>query len=124
MRARPAVGATAKRAQSLCASSIRIASSCDCQIRPQASAVGAGRGSASSASARARAGPTRRGSIHVPPESGTRPILANDWMKLAERAAITMSQARAMLQPAPAATPLTAATTGKGSALSLRTNGL
>ena len=45
-------------------------------------------------------------------------------MKLAERAASTMSQASAILQPAPAATPLTAAITGKGKARSLRTSGL
>ena len=38
----------------------------------------------------------------------------NAWMNFAERAAITMSQASAMLAPAPAATPLTAHTTGFG----------
>ena len=91
---------------------------------PQASAFSAGTGSAVSASARARAGPIRRGRIQVPPESGTRPILANDCTNVAERAARTMSQASAMLQPAPAATPLTAATTGNGSARNLRTSGL
>ena len=56
--------------------------------------------------------------------SGTRPILANDCTKFALRAARTMSQASAMLQPAPAATPLTAATTGNGSPRSFRTSGL
>ena len=35
-------------------------------------------------------------------------------MKLAERAATTRSQLSARLAPAPAATPLTAATTGTG----------
>ncbi len=35
-------------------------------------------------------------------------------MKLAERAAITMSQPSARFAPAPAATPLTAAITGTG----------
>ena len=43
---------------------------------------------------------------------------------LAERAASTMSQARAMLAPAPAATPFTAHTTGLGSARRRRTRGL
>ena len=52
----------------------------------------------------------------MPPESGTRPSLQNGWTKLAERAATTMSQASAMFAPAPAATPLTAQTTGIGSA--------
>ena len=42
----------------------------------------------------------------------------------AKRAAKTMSQAKAMLAPAPAAMPFTAATTGKGRARSLRTSGL
>ena len=55
----------------------------------------------------------------MPPESGTSPILAKAWTKLAERAASTMSQASAILAPAPAATPLTAATTGKGKAAQL-----
>ena len=91
---------------------------------PQSSAFSAGTGSAVSASARARAGPIRRGRIQVPPESGTRPIFAKDSMKVADFAASTMSQARAMLQPAPAATPLTAATTGNGSARNWRTSGL
>ena len=39
---------------------------------------------------------------------------ANDCTKLAERPANTMSQASATLQPAPAATPLTAAMIGNG----------
>ena len=50
----------------------------------------------------------------MPPESGIRPILQNAWMKLADCAAMTMSHASAMLAPAPAATPLTAHTTGSG----------
>ncbi len=37
------------------------------------------------------------------------------WMNLAERAASTMSPAKAKPIPAPAATPLTAAMTGIGS---------
>ena len=43
--------------------------------------------------------------------------------KLAERAAKTMSQASARLAPAPAATPLTAQTTGIGKARIFRING-
>ena len=54
----------------------------------------------------------------MPPVSGISPILANAWMKLAERAASTMSQSSARLAPAPAATPLTAAITGTGIARS------
>ena len=45
-------------------------------------------------------------------------------LKLAERAATTMSQASARFAPAPAATPLTAHTTGFGKARSRRTSGL
>ena len=59
----------------------------------------------------------------MPPVSGSSPSLQNGWMKLAERAAITRSHASATLAPAPAATPLTAATTGMGSARSVRTSG-
>jgi len=62
-------------------------------------------------SARARCGPTS-GSSQVPPESGTRPILAKDWMNRAETPAMTMSQAKARFAPAPAATPFTAAKQG------------
>jgi hypothetical protein len=50
--------------------------------------------------------------LQVPPASGTRPILAKAWMNLADLAARTMSQAKAMLAPAPAATPFTAQTIG------------
>ena len=60
----------------------------------------------------------------MPPESGIRPILQNAWMKLADFAAMTMSQASARLAPAPAATPLTAQTTGIGSERSASTSGL
>ena len=71
-----------------------------------------------------RADPTSRGRIQVPPESGIRPILQKAWTKLAERAASTMSQASAMLAPAPAATPFTAHTTGKGKLRKRRISGL
>ena len=91
---------------------------------PQASAVSAGSASPVSASARARASPISRGRNQVPPESGTRPMRAKACTKLAERAASTMSQASATLQPAPAAAPLTAATTGNGRLRSLRISGL
>ena len=79
-----------------------------------AAASAAGTLSPSIAKPSARALPTKRGSSHVPPVSGTRPILENAWMKLAERAAITKSQHSARLAPAPAATPLTAAIIGTG----------
>ena len=52
----------------------------------------------------------------MPPVSGISPSLQNASMKLADFAAMTMSHANAMLAPAPAATPLTAQTTGIGSA--------
>ena len=60
----------------------------------------------------------------MPPESGTSPIFAKAWMKEAERAASTMSQASATFAPAPAATPFTAHTIGLGSARMRRTSGL
>ena len=53
-----------------------------------------------------------RASDQLPPASGTSPIFEKAWMNLADRAASTMSQAKAMLAPAPAATPFTAHTTG------------
>ncbi len=43
---------------------------------------------------------------------------------MADVAATTMSQASAILAPAPAAMPFTAATTGKGIARNLRISGL
>ncbi|VAU69634.1 Uncharacterised protein [Klebsiella pneumoniae] len=72
----------------------------------------------------ARARPATRGSSQVPPQSGTRPSLLKAITKLAERAAITMSQPRASVAPAPAATPLTAQITGFGSFARRRTSGL
>ena len=59
----------------------------------------------------------------MPPESGMSPILQNAWMKLADFAAITRSHASAMFAPAPAATPLTAQTTGIGIDCSPSTSG-
>ena len=56
--------------------------------------------------------PINLGSIKVAPLSGISPILPNAWIKLAFSLAIIISQAIAKLAPAPAATPLTAATTG------------
>ena len=64
------------------------------------------------------------GDREVAPESGTRPSLLNAWMNDAERAAITRSQASARLEPAPAATPLTAAIVGTGRLCSDRMSGL
>ena len=59
----------------------------------------------------------------MPPLSGIRPIAEKLWMNLADFAATTMSQASAMLAPAPAATPLTRAITGCGSEVSVRISG-
>ncbi len=75
------------------------------------------------ASPKARARPTRRGSAKVPPVSGISPRRQNDWMKLADSLAMTMSPASARLAPAPAATPLTPTSTGMGSAARRRTSG-
>ena len=58
--------------------------------------------------------PTSRGSVHDEPESADRPIAANAMVKLAVSATIRKSQAKANAAPAPAAAPLTAATTGFG----------
>ena len=63
-------------------------------------------------SALARAKPTKRGSVQVPPLSGIKPILVNACIKLADSVATTISQAKAIFAPAPAATPFTAAMTG------------
>ena len=60
----------------------------------------------------------------MPPESGTRPMRENDWMRLAERAANTTSHASATLAPAPAAVPLSAQRMGLGSSRMRRTSGL
>ncbi len=59
----------------------------------------------------------------MPPLSGIRPIAEKLWMNLADLAATTRSQASAILAPAPAATPLTRAITGWGSAVSVRISG-
>ncbi len=48
----------------------------------------------------------------VAPLSGTRPIFENACMNEADADAVTISQHSAILAPAPAATPFTAATTG------------
>src|SRR5260370_393711 len=95
-----------------------------CNIIPQAAASSAGSLLPSKVNPSARALPTRRGKVHVPPESGSRPSFENAWTKLAERAAMTRSQASAILAPAPAATPLTAAITGMGSVCNASTKGL
>ena len=60
----------------------------------------------------ARAFPTSRCSVKLEPVSQDRATLANARLKPAVSATIRRSQAKARLAPAPAATPLTAATTG------------
>jgi hypothetical protein len=68
-----------------------------------------------------RAVPSSRWMKYVPPESGTSPMPMNAGTKLADSAAIRMSQAQASESPAPAAGPLTAAMTGFSSARMART---
>ena len=104
--------------------SANSASGTHCLIMPQAAACSAASLLPSKANPNARALPTRRGRVQVPPESGSSPSLANACTKLAELAAMTRSQARAMLAPAPAATPLTAAITGIGRECNASTKGL
>ena len=103
--ARPRVGACAKCARSFSVAAGSSASSTHCQIRPHCAACSAESFSPRSAGrARARG---RQGAQEIrAPASGTSPSLQNAWMKLADFAATTMSQASARLAPAPAATPL------------------
>ena len=82
--------------------------------RPMRSASCAPMISASSANSFARCMPTRRGSTQLPPKSKDRPRLANISEKRAVSEATTKSQMRAMLQPAPTATPRTLAMVGCG----------
>ena len=70
--------------------------------------------SESSASSSARAIPIARGNRYVEPASGIRPIRMNAMLNEASSLARRISQARASETPAPATTPLTAATTGLG----------
>jgi hypothetical protein len=67
-----------------------------------------------SASSRAFAVPTVRGRRKLDPASGIRPIFTKAMVKDAWSEAIRKSQARARELPAPATTPLMAATTGFG----------
>ena len=78
----------------------------------RASSAGTVRGCISSSLARAT--PTMRGSVQDEPESADRPTPANAVLKPASSAITRKSQANAKAIPAPAATPLTAATTGLG----------
>ena len=71
----------------------------------------------------ARADPTSRGRNHVPPASGSSPILLKACTKRADSAATTTSQASTRLAPAPAATPFIRHTTGAGSARSRMMSG-
>jgi hypothetical protein len=58
--------------------------------------------------------PTSLGSVHEEPESADSPTAENAMLNPAVSATIRKSQAKANAAPAPAATPLTAATTGLG----------
>ena len=101
------------------ASSLTVASSRSCGTtrftRPMRSASAASITSARSTSSLARCMPTRRGSSHDPPKSTTRPRLAKISLNRARSEATIRSQPSARLQPAPAATPLTAAIVGLAS---------
>ena len=121
--ARPSGGSEASLSAIASTSASSASSSTAFQIRPHSAAFSAGSGSPVSARPSARAWPTRRGSTQVPPLSGIRPIAEKLWMNLADFAATTMSQASAILAPAPAATPLTRAITGWGSDVSVRISG-
>jgi len=99
-----------------------LSSSTAFQMRPQASAFSRKR-LGQHGDPRARAGPTRRGRVHVPLASGTRPILAKACRKLALRAANTISQASATLHR-PGGNALTAQITGFSSVAMSRTSGL
>ena len=59
----------------------------------------------------------------MPPLSGIKPMAEKLCMNFADLAATTMSHARAMFAPAPAATPLTRAMTGWGKPVSVRISG-
>src|ERR1700739_4508822 len=102
---------------------LKASSSTQRQINPQAAASSAESRSPNRASPKALAVATNLGKKKVPPVSGMRPSLAKDWIKLADLVAITRSQAKARLTPAPAATPLTAAAPGKCKDRSRRTTG-
>ena len=68
--------------------------------------------------------PTSRGSVHDEPVSQDSAIPLNARLKPAVWATTRKSHAKARLAPAPAATPLTAATTGFGIVASAVTVGL
>ncbi len=83
--ARARAGIATSRCARVATSASKAASSTHFQIRPSRSASSAVSLSPSIARPSAVPRPTSRGSSQVPPQSGTRPILANAWMKLAER---------------------------------------
>ncbi len=101
------------------------ASSTHCQIMPQAAACSAGQLVAQQRQPHARAHrrPAAAGT-RCRPNRESAPAWQKACTKLALRAAMTISQASAMLAPAPAATPLTAAITGMGKLCSASTSGL
>ena len=68
--------------------------------------------------------PSKRGKVKVPPLSGIKPILLKACIKLANELTTTISQAKAIFAPAPAATPLTHAITGFFSCLIFKIIGL
>ena len=82
--------------------------------RPSSSACAAVSVGPSMSSSLAFASPTSRGSVHDDPESAESPTAEKAIVNLAESAATRKSHAKAKAAPAPAAVPLTAATTGFG----------
>src|SRR5271156_4925452 len=86
-------------------------------INPHSAAVVADTRSANIAIRSAFARPIAAGTNAVAPPSGINPILVNASRKYAEAVATTRSQASASEVPTPAASPLTAATTGLSRAL-------
>ena len=93
-------------------SSVKLSSANTLYTIPILSASSAVTLSPSIISAEAFCQPINRGRKKVPPLSGINPIFENACMKEADSGATTTSQQKAMLAPAPAATPFTAATTG------------
>ena len=81
-------------------------------------------GSLSSTSSLARADPMARASVADSPESKVSPMPVKAVVNFAADEATRMSQASASDRPAPAAVPLTAATTGFAAPVSASTSGL
>src|SRR6185436_11722699 len=93
-------------------------------IMPIRSASSAGTFSPSIIKALAFCQPINLGKTNVPLLSGIKPIFEKAWINVADVDATIISQHKAILAPAPAATPLIAATTGFSNLRILSTIGL